>query len=488
MQQRGAVQPPGALGVPLQQLEPRPLFPQARVPGRLGRALVKELARRLRTTRAHQIPHQLPFHRAAGFFLERPRRVAESLIRRANPTRRRRGGKRRRRHLRRRRRRRDGVVDRARVGLHARRIALFLTLRVGVRRRRANGHARHVRRGGGAEIVVEIVVEIVIRVGLRARRRRLGDGIVLSRRARDAVDDRLRGGVRARERSEHLERRSEPGEFLGAHRPVVVGVNHGDEFIRRRAGNPGFVLLRRPHVPDHRAKFVAGHASVPVEIEHAEHAISVGVASRRRGVGGDARLGEFPESLFGSGVGGGDQLRERVRRARVLLEPALIRGVRRRAHLRRRVHRRRSHLQLHPSPLRPGSRARPARLLRVGPFPRQRQRAVQTAIPVRLGSLQVILRAPDHDVEQPVRDLLRAITRRERGPFRRRRARGILLRHPGRGVRGRPALRRQNHPHAQQIVHVLPRASVSEHLTHRREERFSPRLDRDARRAADERG
>ena len=114
------------------------------------------------------------------------------------------------------------------------------------------------------------------------------------------------------------------------------------------------------------------------------------------------------------------------------------------------------------------------------------QSAVQRPVPVLLRPAQVVLRAPVHRLEQPVRDLAHAVARRQRGALRRRRRR-VVARRVGLGVRGRARLRRDDDPHPEQVVHVLARAPVPQHLLHGAEQRLAPRLDRDARRAAHER-
>ena len=57
----GAVQAARALWVTLKKFKARPLLPSPNLSRRARRALIKELTRRLRSTRLDQIPHELPF-------------------------------------------------------------------------------------------------------------------------------------------------------------------------------------------------------------------------------------------------------------------------------------------------------------------------------------------------------------------------------------------------------------------------------------------
>eukprot|EP00982_Pelagococcus_subviridis_P003443 26023-Pelagococcus_subviridis.AAC.1 len=501
VQQRGAVQPPRALGVSLQQLEPRPLLPQRRDRRRLGRSLIEELARRLRPTRAHEIPHELPLHDAAALVFYRLGRVAEGLVGGADAAGGGRRRQRRRRHrLRLRLRRRRGRDSRRRGrGRVRRRGGDLKRARARVRVRddelRVDDNLRDVRRRNVRVLVLVLRVQTVVVY------------------AREAAFDRRRGRrVRPGQRSEHLHARAEPRKLLRADASVVVRVQHLDELVRRaealalRATRRGRgvgvdrLRVRQPHVVDHPLDLVSRDDAIAVEVEHAEHPVRVRVRVfpiRRK-----ALLREGSEPLRRRRVRRRDELRERVRGAGVFLEPALVRRVRGGAHLRRRVHRRRADLELHPPSLSSRSRSRSrtrsqsrsrsrsrsrslrsrrksvivARFLRVllllrallraaayaadaanavvGPVRRQLQRAVQAPVPVRLGPLQIILRPPRHDVEHPVRDLLRAVARRERASLRG----GALDRAAARRREARaPDLRRHDHPHPEQIVHLLPR-------------------------------
>ena len=109
---------------------------------------------------------------------------------------------------------------------------------------------------------------------------------------------------------------------------------------------------------------------------------------------------------------------------------------------------------------------------------------MQGPVSVGLGPLEVIFRSARDDVEDSVRNLLRAVARRHRAAFGRRHV--VLVGLARARVRRRAGLGRDDHAHAQQVVHVLSRPTVAQHLAHGAEQALPSSLDGDARGSAHE--
>ena len=318
VQERRAIQSARAFRVPLHEFEPRPLLPQARLVGGLARALVKQLARRLGAARAGQVPHELPLHDSAGLFAQRATGVARGVLSPSHARGRGRRRERRRRHGGGGGERGERVLDRRRV------FFVVVVVARGARNDELAVDVESVQTGRRRRLVfvaracfVFVVVVVVARVSAKRRLkvvsvRRVAEDSVVARSVslRERVRKRLSverervffrrdgpldggggGSVGAGQRPDGAQRRREPRKLLRAHRPVLVRVQHLQQFVRGvalvvRGRERGHVvrlvsriagrersLGRAPHLADHRAQLFPRDATVAVQVEHPEHAI-----------------------------------------------------------------------------------------------------------------------------------------------------------------------------------------------------------------------